>query len=43
MSTAGKASTSQIGFEFVDKRNKIDTESFLKVQDFEVPTDVPKD
>lgn len=42
-SAAGKASTSQIDIGLIDKRNRIDTESFLKVQDFEVPTDVPKD
>ena len=38
-----KASMTQIDIGLIDKRNSIEIESFLKCQDFEVPTDVSKD
>ena len=42
-SVAEKSSISQIDIGLIDKSNKIDTESFLKCQDFELSTDVYKD
>ena len=42
-SVAEKPSISQIDIGLIDKRNKIETESFLKCQDFELSTDVYKD
>ena len=41
-SEPGKAPISQIDIGLIDKRNKIETNSFLKCQDFEIPIDIPK-
>ena len=42
-SEPAKVPISQIDIGLIDKRNKIETNSFLKCQDFEIPIDIPKD